>query len=101
MADEREPLEPKRVGERENVIDQDIRFVRFDLCRPVRTGKAALVGHDEKQTVVEQRRDLAPGAVRFGKAVEQDHRRCRGVAGKRDVEGDSGAERDPLEFGQG
>ena len=83
----------ERVGERENVVDQQVGLISLDLLRPVRPGKAALVGHDEEEAILEPRRDLAPGAVRFGKAVEQDDRRVRRIAGQRDIQRHAGAKR--------
>ena len=75
MADQGEAIDPQRIGQRENVGDQLVGGVGLDLLRPVRCPEPAQVGHDQPEPVVEQRRDPAPGAVRFGKAVEQDHRR--------------------------
>ena len=54
----------------------------------------ALVRHDEVMIVREQRREIAPSAVRFGKTVKQDHRRLGCIAGGRDVERDPGGQLD-------
>ena len=94
-------LEAERIGEREDVVDQLVGLVILDLLRPVRAGEAALVGHDQTEIVLEQRRELAPGAVRFGKAVEEDDRRLRRAPAERDVEGDAGRQRDAADFGHG
>ena len=75
VADQREALDAQRVGQREDVVDQRVGRDRPRRPAAGRPGKAALVGHDEAEAVLEQRRDLAPGPVRFGKAVEQDDRR--------------------------
>ena len=91
VADQRERSSPSAsASAKMSSISRSVLY-RFDVLRQVRSGKAALVGHDQEKVVLEPRRDLAPGAVRFGKAVEQDHGRIRRIAGKRDVERDPGA----------
>ena len=94
VADQREALEPERLGEREHVLDQPVGPVILDVLRPVRAGEAALVGHDQPELVLQPRRDPAPGAVRFRKAVEQDDRRRVLRPAERDVEGDAGRQGD-------
>src|SRR4029079_2182999 len=73
-------------------------LVVVDVLRKVGAGEAALVGHDEEKVVLEPRRDLAPGAVRFGEAVEQDHRGVLGIAGQRDVQRHAGAQGESVNF---
>jgi hypothetical protein len=49
-----------------------------------------------------ERRDLVPpGAMRFGKAMEQDDRRVRRVAGESDVEIDARRQRNARKLDQG
>ena len=43
--------------------------------------------------------DVAPGAVRFGKAVEEDDGRMRRIAADRDVEVDAGGKSEALQLG--
>ena len=83
---------PERIGEREDIGDQRVGGVSRDVLRSVAVAKAAQVGHDQPEAVAEQWRDLGPGAVRFGKAVEQDDRRGVGGAGNGDVHRDAGRE---------
>ena len=101
VTDERKALDRERIGERENVVDQQLGLVRLDVLRPVGSGEAALVGHDQIKAVLKPRRDLAPGAVRFGKAMEQDDRRVCRIAGQRDIQSHSGAQRNAPELGHG
>ena len=77
VADQREPSRAQ--------AHRRARICRRPACRSCKpstscgrsdAGKAALIGHDQTEAVLKQRRDPAPGAVRFGKAVEQDHRRA-------------------------
>ena len=99
VADEREPLEAQRRGEREDVVDQSYRSIDHWSCGRSEPGEPALVGHDEEKAVSEPRRDLAPGAVQFREAVEQDHRRVGADRRQGDVQRHSGAQRNPPELG--
>ena len=51
-----------RVGEREQVLDDDTRAVGIDALRPVRSRKTTLVGHHQPEAVREQRRHPAPAS---------------------------------------
>ena len=86
MPDQREPLDAERVGERENVVDQQVGLIGLDVLRQVRSCEPSLVGHHQEEFVLQPRRDLAPRPVRLRKAVEQDHRRMPSVTGHRHVE---------------
>ena len=85
VADQREPLQFQRVGQREQVGQQRLGRVGLDLLRPVAVAEPALVGHDQPQLVRQQGHQLAPGAVRFREAVQQDHRRRVFRPGQRDI----------------
>ena len=101
VADQCEALDVERIGERENIVDQLVGLVRLQLLWAVGSGKAALVGHDQVEVVLQPRRDLAPGAMRFGKAVKQDYGRARAIAGQRNIERDAGAQRNAPKLGHG
>ena len=59
-------------------------------------------GPDRGQpTLFQPRRNLPPRAVRFGEAVEQDHRRIRMIARQCDIQIHARAERDAPELGHG
>ena len=101
VADERELLDAERIGERENIVDELARLIFRDIGRPVRSSEAPLVGHDKPEPVLQPRRKLAPRAVRFRETMEQDHRRVRRIARKRDVQRHSSPERDAPELRHG
>src|SRR5258705_1956711 len=85
MADQSKAFDRERVGESENVTDQCVGRVRLDLLRAVRSREPALIRYDQIEIVPKLRHDVAPGAMRFGKAGEQDDRRIRWIAGQWDV----------------
>ena len=82
MPDQGEAIDAERIGKREQVGDQRVGGVGGDVLRAVAVPEPAQVGHDQAEAVAEQAaRRLRPGAVRFGKAVEQDDgRRVGGPA---------------------
>ena len=75
VADQGEAAEPERVGERDQVLDDAVGLVVLDALGLVRAAEAALVGRDDADSRAARRaRLVAPGAVRFGKAVEEEDR---------------------------
>ena len=101
MPDHREPLNAERLGQGENIVDQRVCLVVVHVLREVRTGEPALVGHDEKEVLLKPRCDHAPGAMRFGEAVEEDDGGILWIARQRDIERDAGAEAELAELGHG
>ena len=71
MADQREPLDVERVGQREDVGNQCVGGIGLDLLRPVAVAEAALVGHDQPETVGQQRRQspARSGGIRESRAA--------------------------------
>ena len=98
MTDDREFTDAERVGEREDVGDQLVGRVGFGIPRLRRAAIAALVGRDAAKVAREVRQLIAPGAVRFGKAVEEDEDRRVARSHVDDVELDSGRKLHPLLF---
>ena len=94
-------LDAKRIGQCENVVDEDVGFVLTDVLRPVGSREPALVRHHKEEVTFEPRRDFAPRAMRFREAVEQDDRGLGRIAGQRDVERHPGADRNAAKLGHG
>ena len=90
MADQRKAIDPEMIGEREHIRHEDGRSIIFHPVRLGGSGIAALIRGQHKM-VLRQERDLVPpGAVRFGKSVEQNDRRIGRVARHHDVKLDAG-----------
>ena len=90
MADQSEAVDPEHVGQSEQIGDQFLGRIIGDILRFVARPEPAQVGHDQAKVALEQRHQRAPGAVRFGEAVDQDHRWRIGRPGERDVHRDPG-----------
>ena len=95
VADQGEASDLERVGERDQVLDDPVRPVVLDVLRLVRSAEAALVRADDEMIRGQRGRDLAPGAVRFGEAVQEDDRLPAPRPAGGDVEGDAGGQLDP------
>ncbi len=98
MADHGESLYPQRIGEQKHVADQLVGRIGLDLLRPGRSAIATLVGGDAAVAVGEMRDLVPPGAVAFGKAVEEHERRRIARPGVDHVELDAIGERYALLF---
>ncbi len=72
VTDDGESLDPQRIGEQEHIAHQLVGRIGFHLLRLGRPAIAALVGRDAAKPVGEMRDLVAPGAVAFGKAVQED-----------------------------
>lgn len=94
VANQSEAIDAEMVGERDQVGEDLLGGIGLHPLRLGRAGEAALVGRDDIMVAGEIGDHAAPRAVRFGKAVQQDDRRVRRVAGDRDVELDAGGQRD-------
>ncbi len=70
MADQSEAIDPQRVGQSEQIGEQDFGGVIGHILRLVGRAEAAQVGHDHPKLVSKQRHECPPCAVRFGKAVK-------------------------------
>src|SRR3546814_2891509 len=75
VPDDREFTDAQRVGERENIGDQLVGGIGLGLLRLGRSAIAALIGRDTAEAGGKVGKLVAPGAVRFGKAVQEDQRR--------------------------
>ena len=78
VADQGEALEPERVGERDQILDDPVGPVVLDALAacPSRRSRAGRA-RSTRKSLGQRRRDRAPGAVRFGEAVEEDDRLAR------------------------
>jgi len=54
MADQCEAPDPQCLDQREYVVDENVGPVVLDVLRPIGPTKAALVGHDEPELVLQQ-----------------------------------------------
>ena len=63
VADEGEVVETEPIDQREQVADEFVGRITLGVLRRVRTGKAALIGHDQAIFVLEERHEPTPGAV--------------------------------------
>ena len=98
MPDQREAVDAEMVGQRDQVGDRLVGRVILDAFGLGRFGEAALVGREDEMVLGEVGDLVAPGAVQFGKAVEQDDRGVRGIAGDRDIELDAGGQGHTLQL---
>ena len=96
VPNQREPLDAEGVGQREHIGDGPVGAIGGHFLRLIRRTEPALIGHDQPKAVGQQWRHAAPGAVRFGEAVEQDDRRRLRRTGERDIERNAGRQRNPL-----
>jgi hypothetical protein len=72
-----ETVAAQRVSEARNVGRQDIEVISGDPLRLVALAVAALVGCDNTEARLRQRRDvMAPAVPIFGKAVQQEDKRA-------------------------
>ena len=75
VTDNRETPHAQRVGEQEDIADQLVGRIGLNLLRLGRIAIAALVRRDAAKTVGEMCDLVSPGAVAFGKAVQEHQRR--------------------------
>ena len=75
MPDNREVWDGERIGQQEHIANQLVGRVGLDRLRFRRATIAALIGRDAAVAIPEMRDLVAPGAVAFGKAVEENQRR--------------------------
>ena len=98
MADNAETADPQRIGQQEDIADQLVRRVGLHRLRLRRAAIAALVGRDAAKAVGEMRDLVAPGAVAFGKSVEENQHRRIDRAFVHHVEVNAIVQRHPLEI---
>jgi len=101
VPDQSEPLDVHRVGQCEHIGDQCFGDIIADILRLVARPEAAQIGHDQAKIAFQGRHQCPPGAVRFGKTVNQDHRRRIGRPGERDVHRDPGRKGEAALFDHG
>ena len=94
MPDQREAADVERIGQRDHVGDEVLHPVCIHIAGFGRMHIAALIGHD---TAIRARKSfdlVPPGAVRFGKAMQEYQRRRIIGASDDDIKLDAGGKRD-------
>jgi len=101
MTDQSKPLDAESIGQREDIGDQCVGRIVGDILRSIAVAVSAQVRHNQSQSVRKQRDHGPPRAVRFRKAMHQDHRRCRVLPGDCHMHANASRQGDPARLGHG
>jgi hypothetical protein len=101
VPDQKKALNPHRVRESQNVLDDRGGAVGFDRLRPIGGAEAAQVRHNQPKAGAESRDQGTPGAMRLWKSVKENGWRRIDRPGQTYVQFDAGAKRNPAELRHG